>query len=426
MRLAGLAPLRMPRPKPIRGQKWSIEMSTAPSWKTDRLQLLERQVQGRRQNQMASFQPYPKQIEFFELGATKRERLLVAGNQLGKSVAGAYELSCHLTGIYASWWGGRRFDRPIRAWACGETSEAARDICQLKLCGQPGSEEDFGRGMLPKASLLGKSASHGIADAIDTLRVRHSSGGVSTLTFKSYQQGRAKFQGSTLDTIWLDEEPPADIYSECLARLVGDGVAFVTFTPLQGWSTVVTRFLREESNDRASVRMGMRDVTHWSEEEKQRRLLGYPEWERQARSEGVPMLGEGGVFAGIDLDGLLVPITLAQIPRHWALLWAIDFGINHPFAAVLLGHDRDTDCVTVLHEIRMRNALPLQHADAMKRIAPDVRVAYPRDGDSREKASGVPLVRSYRDQGLRMLPEHAQFSDGSISTETGVMQIIER
>ena len=38
--------------------------------------------------------------------------------------------------------------------------------------------------------------------------VKHSSGGNSTLGFKSYDQGRTKWQGETLDFVWFDEEPP--------------------------------------------------------------------------------------------------------------------------------------------------------------------------------------------------------------------------
>ena len=31
-------------------------------------------------------------------------------------------------------------------------------------------------------------------------------------------RGREKFQGETLDYVWLDEEPPIDIYTEALTR----------------------------------------------------------------------------------------------------------------------------------------------------------------------------------------------------------------
>src|SRR6476646_8839050 len=70
------------------------------------------------ENKLAYYKPYPKQKEFHEAGATKRERLLMAANQVGKTWAGGFELAMHATGRYPEWWRGRRFDRPIVAWAC--------------------------------------------------------------------------------------------------------------------------------------------------------------------------------------------------------------------------------------------------------------------------------------------------------------------
>lgn len=134
----------------------------------------------------------------------------------------------------------------MRGWAAGESSVAVRDISQRKLCGPPGDESSFGTGMIPKALLVGKSSSHGAADALDTIRVRHKSGGISELTFKSYEQGRSKGQGATLDFVWFDEEPSLEIYIEGLARIAATkGMSFLTFAPLNGFNRVVPRFLRE-------------------------------------------------------------------------------------------------------------------------------------------------------------------------------------
>jgi phage terminase large subunit-like protein len=133
--------------------------------------------------------------------------------------------------------GGRgRFDRPTKGWIAGETSLAVRDIQQKKLCGEPGVDEAFGTGMIPKDAFTDKpSLARGVTDAFDTIQVRHKSGGVSVGRFKSYEQGRAKFQGETLDWLWFDEEPPEDVYSEGLTRTVATGgMAFMTFTPLKG------------------------------------------------------------------------------------------------------------------------------------------------------------------------------------------------
>src|SRR5580704_11575853 len=149
------------------------------------------------------FEPYEKQKQFFALGATKRERMLTAGNQQGKTHAGAFEVASHMTGVYAPWWTGRRFASPTKGWICGETSTAVRDTQQKKLCGEAGVDELFGTGLIPKDKFVDKpSLARGVTDAYDTVQVRHVSGGISIIRFKSYEQGRSKFQGETLDWCW--------------------------------------------------------------------------------------------------------------------------------------------------------------------------------------------------------------------------------
>jgi phage terminase large subunit-like protein len=102
-----------------------------------------------------------------------------------------------------------------------------------------------------------------------------------------------KWQGATLDFIWLDEEPPADIHSEALARLTGGGIVWSTLTPLLGYTPFINRFLREDSpearRDRGTIRMGLRNAEHFTDEEKERRLAGYPVHERAARENGDPL-----------------------------------------------------------------------------------------------------------------------------------------
>ena len=405
-------------------------MTDAPIWKANRLTVLEQQARARRENRLKSFRPYERQRMFFELGATRRERLLMAGNQVGKSEAGAFEAACHLTGVYPPWWEGKRFDHPVRGWAGGEGGLLVRDVSQTKLCGIPGGEDTWGTGMIPKSLLLGKTAGHGVSDGYDSIRVRHVSGGVSTLSFKTYEQGRQKWQGATLDFLWLDEEPPADIYSEALARLTGDGIVWATLTPLLGFTPFINRFLRDDSpearRDRAVIRMALRHAAHFSDEEKERRLAGYPTHERGARENGDPLLGSGAVFEEVIESDISTKLTLADVRRHWPLLWGIDFGISHPFAAVLIAWDRDTDIIYVVDCCKMTGGTPLNHAERIKRIAHNVRVAWPHDGTAREKGSGEPLAALYRREGLKMLGEHATHADGGYSTEAGIMEMLTR
>jgi len=200
-----------------------------------------------RRNQLSRYKPYSKQREFHEAGKTHRERLFMAGNQLGKTWAGGYEAAMHLTGLYPDWWEGRRFDYPIKAWAAGVTGESTRDNPQRVLIGPPAMRSEWGTGAIPYNALSGDpSMARGIADAIDTVIVKHVSGGESQVAFKSYEKGREKWQGETLDLVWFDEEPPPDIYSEGLTRTNARmGLVMITFTPLLGMSDVVRMFLNE-------------------------------------------------------------------------------------------------------------------------------------------------------------------------------------
>lgn len=192
---------------------------------------------------------YPKHMQFFRAGAVHNERLFLAANRVGKTEGtGCYEMACHLTGLYPAWWEGRRFDKPIAAWAAGKNNKTTRDILQAKLFGPiayvAGTKTVAGTGVV-----LGERLGHitwqsGVADFIDTIRVRHESGGWSELGLKSYEQGRGAFEGTERDVVYFDEEPPLDVYTEGLMRtMTVNGMVYVTFTPLEGMSETVMAFL---------------------------------------------------------------------------------------------------------------------------------------------------------------------------------------
>lgn len=376
-------------------------------------------------NRLKFFVPYPKQQEFFDMGSSKDERLLSAGNQYGKTEAGAAECTYHLTGLYPADWLGKKFDRPTKGWICGETGLVVRDVQQKKLCGEPGVTDEFGTGYIPKELFVDKpSLARGVTDAYDTIQVRHVSGGISIGRFKSYEQGRAKMQGDTLDWIWDDEEPPEDIYNEQLVRLrARRGIMFITYTPLKGMSSVSARFFMETHPLRGLVRMGIEDALHIPAEERQRIIDQVAPHERDARISGLPFLGSGRIFPYSD-DAVKEPL-IEDVPLQWAKLWGIDFGIGHPFAAVLIAWDKDNDVIHVLNTIRVADQLPLQHAKPMKMIGRSVPVAWPQDGTAREK-SGEQVSSLYRKEGLNMLANHATWPQGGVSTETGVLEMQDR
>lgn len=189
---------------------------------------------------------YPKHLEFFSAGARHNERAFIGGNRTGKSFCICYEGACHLTGWYPHWWAGKRFDRPIVAWAAGEDVKAVRESLQPTLMGPA---ESRGTGLIPSASIVRSPSRGGVPDALDFAEIKHATGGTSRLVFKSYDQGRESFQASAVDLGLLDEEPPLPIYTEMITRTLStvpgqpNGIVLCAFTPLKGISATVLQFL---------------------------------------------------------------------------------------------------------------------------------------------------------------------------------------
>lgn len=377
----------------------------------------------RTENRLAHYRPYPKQEEFHTRGASFRERLFMAGNQLGKTWAGAFEAAMHATGRYPLWWQGRRWDRPTIAWASGVTGESTRDNVQRLLLGRPGAH---GTGTIPKACVLDAPSARGLPDLVDHIRIAHVSGGESLVYLKSYEKGREKWQGETLDFVWYDEEPPEEIYTEGLTRTnTTGGMVWLTFTPLLGMSKVVERFLQgEPSPDRSVTQMTIEDAEHYSAAERARIIAGYPPHEREARAQGIPTMGSGRVFPVPESDVVCEPF---EIPAYWPVLGGVDFGWDHPFAAVKVAWDRDADCVYVTNAYRKREATPLVHAGAIKHWAKGgMRWAWPHDGHQHDKGSGEPLAKQYKAQGLAMLGEQASHATGGNGVEAGISDMLMR
>lgn len=219
--------------------------------KVEAIQLAEAKRERQERRKIWDFYPdegplrralYAKHIAFFAAGAKYRERCMMAGNRVGKTEgAGGYECVIHLTGLYPQWWEGKRFDQPINCLVAGDTATTVRDIMQRKLLGP---NHKLGTGLIPHDCLGDTMPKSGVPEAFDIVKVKHESGMWSELQFRSYDQGRKAFQGTERQVIWLDEEPPRDIYDECLLRtMTTQGIVLCTFTPLLGLSDVSLAFL---------------------------------------------------------------------------------------------------------------------------------------------------------------------------------------
>lgn len=348
----------------------------------------------------------------------------MAGNQLGKTLAGAAEASYHLTGAYPSGWEGHRFAKPVVMLAGSESYELTRDGVQRLLIGPPMTEEEWGTGYIPQSAIIETTRRSGVSGALDSVTVRHASGGTSTLLFKAYEQGRGKWQANTVDYVWFDEEPPEDVYFEGITRTNATrGLIAVTFTPLKGMSSVVARYILEESPDRAVITMTIDDAEHYTAEERQKIIDSYPPHEREARTRGVPSLGSGRIFPIAEESICVDPF---EIPKHWTQIGGLDFGWDHPFAAVNCAWDRDSDVFYVTKTYREREATPLIHSGALKPWGVWLPWSWPHDGLQHDKGSGDQLAAQYRAHGLNMLPERATFDDGTNGVEAGLSDMLQR
>jgi hypothetical protein len=157
-------------------------------------------------------------------------------------------------------------------------------------------------------------------------------------------------------------------------------------------------------------------------------IASYPAWEKDARTKGIPTLGSGRVFP-VSEESLACEHR--EFPPHWPRIGGMDFGWDHPFAAVELVWDRDTDTVYVSRTHRLKEATPIAHAAALRPWGKELRWAWPRDGNRETlEGAGIALASQYREQGLNLLHEFSHYLEPtgqkSVSVEAGLMDMLNR
>jgi phage terminase large subunit-like protein len=391
------------------------------------------------------YRPNFKQEEFHNLVAS--ERMLRAGNQLGKTQAAAAQMTFDALALYPDWYTGRKFlvppkiERPFDfiGWAGCTTSGKTRDGAQIKLLGDIRQQGGLGTGLIPLDNIVGKpTMARGIADFADTVSLRRETGGNAVIRFKTFEMGREAWQGEPVDVIWGDEDPgDFEVYGECQARLTTTrGIIIWSMTPMLGLSPV-RRHFKEGKPGTAEILMTIEDAAvsrrgHIPDEDIAEIVARYGE-DASTRAFGADMQGEGAVF-------LTKPETIkerrdpAELPVYWPWLWALDFshaGLSpsgHPFAAVLGCWDRDNDVIHVVHAVRIRQALAPTHVAMIKQHPCwEAPVAWPHDGGrGGSLVSGETIAAIYKKLGLAMREEHATFKDGGYNFEAGILQMQER
>lgn len=396
-------------------------------------QLLEEKARRLRYNRFETLFPetgpyraelYPKHIAFMNASKDYSQRAFIGANRSGKTLTGAFEMTCHLTGIYRKNWKGRRFVDPIEAWAASLTNEMTKNVMQKELLGDP---MDLGSGIIPKDLIVKIVKKPGVADAVETCYIKHISGRLSRLDFKAYEQGRIAFQGTKKQVIWLDEEPTdPNIYSECLTRTMdfdNPGIIYCTFTPLFGLSDVVLSFMPDgqlpdngvDSNNpyKYVTQVSWEEVPHLSEKQKTEMMASYSDYERNARTRGIPSLGSGVIYPYFEEDYVVPPF---EPPSWFKKAYGMDVGWDR--TAVVWGAYNPADgCVTLYSEHYMGQEKPMVHAHAIKSRGRWIAGAIdPRGADNRSQIDGTRLLDLYQEEGLIL-----HLADNSV--ESGIYKV---
>lgn len=298
-----------------------------------------------------------KQMEFHK--NLSKNRWVFGGNRTGKTECGAVETVWLLRGNHPF----KTNKSKTNGWSVSLSTQVQRDVAQSKILHylNPNWIEDI-------VMLSGKkdNASAGI---IDKIYVKNVFNDVSVLGFKNCEQGRDKFQGTSLDFVWFDEEPPYDIYQECKMRILDkSGLIFGTMTPLKGLTWVYDEIYLNKKNDPQVwyETMSWKDNPHLNQEEVLKLMSEMSEDELLTRCEGKFGFFGGQVYANFDEQkNVIEPF---DVPKDWFDNISIDPGFRNPLSAHWYAQDYDGN-IYVIAEHFKSNADIIEHSNAIKQIS---------------------------------------------------------
>lgn len=308
----------------------------------------------RKYNRINHLEPYGYQKLFMSKSAEYDQRFLRAGNRVGKTWCGALEMAYHITGRYPDWWTGKRIEGSGRVyWCIGKTLDMVRDIQQKHVLGTADATrtEELGSGTIPRECIELPIAKRD-GQRVENCAIRHVDGGLNTLVFFGSSDEGSNLMGREIACIWIDEESPyaTSVYSQCLARTINalgldhDGLIYITATPEEGNTKLNQMFEKNEDGS-----LYLQQVTWWDVPERftpekiAKRLSKYPEWERDMRSKGLPVVGKGAVFPFADSDIEIHDFEIVPQP-HWKVIGGLDIGhVNDPTVITITYHDTDND-----------------------------------------------------------------------------------
>ncbi|MDE5722121.1 MAG: terminase family protein [Clostridia bacterium] len=300
---------------------------------------------------------HKKQIAFHK--CKKRNRWVFGGNRSGKTECGAVECLWMLRGIHPY----RKNRKDVFGWAVSLSTQVQRDVAQAKIL------HYLPKSWVEDITMLSGRRDSPSGGVIDQIKIKNVFGGVSTLGFKSCDQGREKFQGSSLDFVWFDEEPPRDIYEECLMRVMDRrGDIFGTMTPLKGKTFIYNEiFLNRRKNPEV-----WHEFMNWSDNpylsKKEIKLLecALPSSALDSRKFGKFSEGAGLVYP--EFDESVHVIKPFAVPPEWQDNISIDPGLNNPLSAHWYCVDWDGNVYVIAEHFAAGKDVDF-HADAIKEIS---------------------------------------------------------
>lgn len=303
---------------------------------------------------------HKKQLAFHQ--CEKKNRWVFGGNRSGKTECGAVEVIYFARGCHPY----RKINGSTSGWVVSLSTQVQRDVAQSKILHylNPDWIEDV-------VMLSGRkdNYSNGI---IDYILIKNVFGGVSKIGFKSCDQGREKFQGTSLDYVWFDEEPPYDIYSECRMRVLDkDGDIFATMTPLKGMTFVYDEIYLNKFNDPNIWYEFMQwdDNPFISEKAKNSMKQSLSEQELKSRQFGEFLDVGGRVYP--EFDENINVIEPFPIPYEWQDKLSIDPGLKNPLSCHWYAVDYDGNIYVVAEHYDKEKDIGY-HSEAIQRISDEL------------------------------------------------------
>lgn len=402
-------------------------------------ELLTQREDAKRFWKLAYYDPHPKQTEFHHaLGQNSilpaSQRGLMAANRVGKSFCGAHETAFHLTGLYPDWWEGTRYNYPITAVCAGVTNDTTKAIIQKELLGDPDDPSALGTGAVPKHLIIDTIRKPGVPNAFQAFTVRHVTGGVSKSLLMAYEQDWKKFMGISAEVVWPDEEPPLEVWAQFLRMTTDkpDAIIYMTFTPEEGVTQVVDGFMNHLKDGQALITATWDDAPHLTEAKKKQILDALPEYQRDMRSKGIPLMGSGLVYPIKESD-ISYKITDIKLKPHWPRGCAMDLGkSDHPTAVVWMAWDRDLDIIYLYDCWKGRGIISENASQIRKRTKDYIPVFWPHDAEQKDPKSAKSYASLYGAERLNMWwesfknPPRVGEKAGDIGVEAGIDVLLQR